>query len=168
MSKNNAAYIPILFIVFILTFVSVIATYIYIAHNTYSGVYTKNHYQKGVDFARANSSGIISKDEEVEIDGSVQGSVMAFQVRKLGKIFNFDDVKVKVIRPVNKENDRILGLHNIGVGSFSVDLSDLANGQWELRIKITRSGEDFYNKFRILKKDSVIKIKKAMLRNMPK
>ena len=65
-NKKKSSYIPIYFIAFILTFVAIDAIYIYVAKNTYSGVYTDDHYQKGIDYSKANSKGIgVIGDEDI-------------------------------------------------------------------------------------------------------
>lgn len=161
MKKDKASFIPILFIVFIVTFIAIDSIYIYVAKSTYSGVYTKDHYQKGIDYAKANASGLVGEDQEVEVDGKIAGSKMNFQVKKLGQEFDFDEVKIKAIRPVNDKDDRLMQVQNRDKQAFSVDLGDLDNGQWELRVKVSKSGQDYYNKFRVIKRDSKIWVRRA-------
>ena len=161
-NKKKSSYIPIYFIAFILTFVAIDAIYICVAKNTYSGVYTDDHYQKGIDYSKANSKGIgVIGDEDMDFEKRVEGSKVIFQLQdKNGSAVKFNDLKVKAIRPTSKKYDTIIRPTKNSGSRFELDFSDFLNGQWEVRIKFKMDEGEFYRKYRIEKNKEKIRLRK--------
>lgn len=117
--------------------------FVYLSQITYTGVYTDNHYKKGLNFNQIYKS-------EIYQDQTGWKSTIDFKNNKL--TFSLHDsngqpilgahVVAKVIRPVTDKHDQTLPLHEEN-GVYTAKLSLPLPGQWEIRVKATQNTQEY-------------------------
>jgi nitrogen fixation protein FixH len=138
--KNNAKYIPILIIGFIVSFTVIIVGFVHIAYSTFTGEVTEKAYQKGLDFGKIYKTSLMQPDDGVLAEiAIVDGQVNL----KLNTVFNDYSLEAKVVKPVSSEFDRKLEFKSVGDHRFEAILPKLSPGNWEIRVKVVAKGDDY-------------------------
>lgn len=150
--KKEFSYIPYLFVIFIVSFMVFDFAFLKLSLETYSGTYTDNHYQKGIDFNKVYKSGIYDDKTGWKsiITISKDFSKLSFKLTTSEKEAISDaTVKAKIIRPVTNKHDFYIDLNNIGNGLYESKLSLPLEGQWEIRIKAVKDDLEYVASTRI-------------------
>lgn len=137
-------YIPIAFLAFVILFMLLDFMFVYLAGATYTGVYTENYYQKGIDFDKINRQSVYNDKTGWLGEISYKDGYIAFTLRdNTGNLIKVEQVIAKVMRPTTHEFDQITKLDEVGIGKYQVRHEFDELGQWDIRVK-ARSGKDEY------------------------
>ena len=127
--------------------------FIALAQKTFSGVYTDNYYQKGVDFDKINRQGIY-QDEigwKSEIMYNEDSRQVSLRLRDAnGRALAGAKVQAKVMRPVTNKFDHLLDMTELSSGLYGAKVDFLENGQWEIRVKAQFNGQEYINSRRFM------------------
>lgn len=149
----KSAYLPWMIFSLVALFMLFDLGFIALAQKTFSGVYTDNYYQKGVDFDKINRSSIYQdktgwKSEIMYNEDSRQVSVRLHTAN--GEGVSGVRVQAKVIRPVTSKFDQILDMVEWSPGLYGAHLDLPENGQWEIRVKARFEGEEYISSRRFM------------------
>jgi len=136
---------PLIILLFFLVLISLDSLFIYIAKSTYSGVYTENHYQKGVDFEKLNKLPIYDKNTGWK--GTIKYSdlnktITVTLVDKDKKNVELQSIEAKALRPVTDKYDFQIKLKKNGK-EYSAPVNFPLKGQWEIRVKAITKAHTF-------------------------
>lgn len=147
------SYIPWIFVFFIGLFMLLDVAFVTLAQKTYTGVYTENYYQKGVDFDKINRQGIY-KDKmgwKGEISYDAKRKIIKFTLRDHeGRLLSVDKVVAKILRPVTHDFDQVVTLNERAFGVYEVSHEFAGIGQWDIRIKAFKDNQEFITAKRII------------------
>ncbi len=122
----------------------IMITFITVAFKTYSGLWTNNSYEKGLDFAQINKDSLPGKaypfNTRIDFDGS------KFHVAYLG--FNssyIKDIQSYLLQPTNSAKDEIITFDNLYENGMISSPVKLNAGIWELRVQITMVDNEKYH-----------------------
>lgn len=150
--KKKRSIIPWLFVLLIGTFMVLDIWFVNLAFKSYSGTYTDNHYQKGVDFNKVYKSGIYNDKTGWKglITVSKNFDKLLFTLKdSKGVAISNADVKAKLIRPVTTKFDKIFDLTESDLGHYESPINLELDGQWEIRVKASKDGNEYVSTIRI-------------------
>jgi len=127
--------------------------FITLAQKTFSGVYTDNYYQKGVDFDKINRQGIYQDKIGWKSDIMYNEDTRQVTLRLRdanGAALAGAEVKAKVMRPVTNKFDHLLDMTELSPGLYGAKVDFLENGQWEIRVKAQLDGKEYINSRRFM------------------
>ncbi len=157
-SSKKKSRIPYIFFAFFGVIFLVDLTYIYIAKKTWRGIFTRDSYQKGLDY---NDTIKMSKDQDMlgwkvdmnysEDSGERNGFVM-ISVRDKSLI-QINDLKIQITfrRPTQEGFDFIETIDLVD-GIYRKKISFPLKGQWSAELLIAKGDNIFYDKKRIVVK----------------
>lgn len=125
--------------------------FVYFAHQTYTGPYTENAFQKGLDFDKINQQSIYQQQTAWHAEIAVQDDRITLHLTDPdGR--NISDAKVlaKVVRPATNRYDQVLELKAQGDGFYNCDFVFPAPGQWEIRVKASYQDQEFITSKRVM------------------
>lgn len=159
--------IPYYFIALIGTFMLLDFAFVTLAKLTYTGVYTDNHYKKGVDFNKIYSSEVYhgnSSWHNVTTLGKLElteETKLTLDINNPHELaFRFIDNKNepiegaivigKLLRPVTDKYDTEFNFHEVSKGFYSTKISFPMKGQWHIRIKAISDNKEFITTAKIV------------------
>ncbi len=159
--------IPYYFIALIGTFMLLDFAFVTLAKLTYTGVYTDNHYKKGMDFNKIYGSEVYSDKtgwrSQAKLSTKILGDETKLKVSlerpqdlifqlldKNGRPISEANVMGKLLRPVTDKYDSVLEFKEISKGLYKSNLSIPMNGQWHIRIKAGIEGKEFVSTYKII------------------
>lgn len=144
--KKSKSVIPYIIFAAILSYVLLDLVFIYIADYTFTGVYTDNYYQKGVDFSRLNKQGMYQ-------DKTGWKSTIVYNTKSNQVVFNLHNhlgqpitgaiVQAKVMLPVAKKYDSLFVLREDKPGVYKGGFRFLFPAQWDIRVKASYEGKEY-------------------------
>lgn len=150
--KKKKSIIPWLFVLLIGTFMLLDIAFVRLAFKSYSGTYTDNHYQKGVDFNKVYQSGIYNDKTgwkgEITVSKNYDKVIFALKDAK-GNSISKANVKAKLMRPVTTKFDQIFELAESSKGLYESPLNLELEGQWEIRVKAIKDNSEYISTIRI-------------------
>lgn len=140
----DGGYIPHAFVAGIVLFMVLDLAFIALAKKTYTGVYTENYYQKGVDFSKLNRQSIYRDKTgwKAEIVYNEASHELKFYISSAGKPLVVDRVLAKIMRPVTNKFDVVFEMQAVGEGVYALKHEFVGKGQWEVRIKASKGSEE--------------------------
>jgi nitrogen fixation protein FixH len=149
MARFKAKYIPYLFVLFVILYVSLDCFFVYLASSTYSGPYTSRAFQKGLDFDKINKESMALDDLGWQVEAKYRSSTLMVVAKdKAGKDIKDAVVLVKVVRPVTDKYDQVLEL-TYEDGKYLATYLFPQKGVWELRVKIKKDDIEYIKTFRV-------------------
>ena len=130
--KKKKSIIPWFFVLLIGTFMLLDIAFVNLAFKSYSGTYTDNHYQKGVDFNKVYQSGIYNDKTgwKGEITVSKNFDKVMFTLKDAkGVAISSANVKAKLLRPVTTQFDKLFELTESSNGIYESPLTLELQGQ---------------------------------------
>ena len=141
--------------------------FVTLAKMTYTGVYTENHYKKGMDFNKIYSSEIYKGEHSWHSNFTVNKTTLKDEIKLSLKIntpqeLNFyltdhknnpiSNAKVigKLIRPVTDKHDSAFTLQEVSKGNYSAKISFPLRGQWHIRVKAMLDDKEYINTAKII------------------
>lgn len=151
MSRFNPKLIPFFILSFIAFFMLLDGIFVYFAHQTYTGPYTDNAFQKGLDFDKINQQSIYQQQTAWQAVIDAQDGAITLHLTDADHR-NISDatVLVKVVRPATNRYDQVLELKAQGDGIYNGDFVFPAPGQWEIRVKASFQDQEFITSKRVL------------------
>lgn len=154
--KSKKSLIPWIFIALVGIFMLLDFAFVKLAYHSYSGTYTDNHYQKGVDYNKVYKSGIY--DDKTGWHGIAEfgedySSIIFKLMDSEERPITDADVQAKILRPVTADYDMLIQLKNIGNGFYTGVLNLPLEGQWEIRVRATKGNDEYVMTERIYKED---------------
>jgi len=157
--------IPLIFIALIVTFMALDIGFVILAKKTYTGVYTDNHYKKGLNFNKIYGSEIYGNNgwtAKVRIDGltvmdnariklenDVEHEISAQFLDANNNPIIKAIVKGKLLRPTTDKFDMLVDFEEQD-GTYVTKTKIPFLGQWHLRIKANIGEEEFVTTYRLL------------------
>jgi nitrogen fixation protein FixH len=138
--------IPFFIITFFLLIILLDSIFIYIAKRSYSGVYTTNHYQKGVDFDKLNKLPIYHLKTgwkgELNYDPN-HGNLEIKILDQNNDPVKLQSIEVKALRTVTDKYDFSIAVKEQSPNIFTANLFFPLKGKWELRVKVKAENQTF-------------------------
>jgi nitrogen fixation protein FixH len=149
-SDKKYKFIPYLFIIFFAVIFAVDFTYIYIAKKSWRGVYTKNAYQKGLQYNQI----LKQREQQKEL-----GWLMKFNFEQLpeniilvtvnlidkeGRSIKGAKLNAKILRPIQEGLDFTQDFKEIN-NSYQAKIKFPLLGQWEVQFK-AKKGDNIIEK----------------------
>ncbi len=159
--------IPYYIIALIGTFMLLDFAFVTLAKLTYTGVYTDNHYKKGLDFNKIYGAEIYVGDNSWNSQITLNQTILKDTIKLPLKIhepqelyFHFTDhqnkpiknaiVMGKLIRPVTDAYDTEFKFHEIKNGLYNTKISFPMKGQWHIRVKALSDNKEFVTTAKIV------------------
>lgn len=147
------SYIPWAIALFIAMFMLLDIIFVGFAQKTFTGLYTDNYYQKGVDFDKINRQSIYQnktgwKADIVYDDKTKEIRYYLYDVNNIA--LSADVVLAKVMRPATHKFDEFIELQKISPGIYFTKYDFKDSGQWEIRIKTIKDSKEFITAKRII------------------
>ena len=141
--------------------------FVTLAKMTYAGVYTENHYKKGMDFNKIYSSEVYKGEHSWNNKITINKTILKDEIKLQLKIntpqeLNFyltdhqnkpiSNAKVigKLIRPVTDKHDSAFALKETTKGNYSANISFPLKGQWHIRIKAMLDDKEYISTAKII------------------
>jgi len=159
--------IPYYFIALIGTFMLLDFAFVTLAKLTYTGVYTENHFKKGVDFNKIYSSEVYIGDNSWNSQVTLNQTILKDTIKLPLEInapqelnFHFTDnqnkpikdaiVIGKLLRPVTDKYDTEFNFHEVSKGLYSTKVSFPIKGQWHIRIKAVSDNKEYISTAKVI------------------
>jgi nitrogen fixation protein FixH len=159
--------IPYYLIGLIVTFMLLDIAFVTLAKMTYTGIYTENHYKKGMDFNRIYSSEIYKGEHswnnkttintillvdelKLPLDISTPQELSFYLTDHQNKPISNAKVIGKLIRPVTDKHDSAFTLQETSRGNYSTKINFPLKGQWHIRIKAILDDKEYISTARII------------------
>jgi nitrogen fixation protein FixH len=131
--------------------------FIGVAVKTFSGVYTDNSYQKGLEFDKIHNQDIYDQKLGWKAKISFNKEFNQITLHLLDRL-NFPivgaKVQAKLMSPVTEVYDQGLFLNEVGEGVYKANFQPKVKGQLEVRIKAVAGKIEFITTERVLYKPS--------------
>lgn len=147
--KKKRSIIPYYFVAFFLTVLVANIILVYIALSSWTGLETKNHYVKGLNYNEALQGAAqqeaLGWDSQIrlELSDKSNGAVTVKLTEKDSSPLTGANVTLKVIRPTHHGHDQTLNMAEIAPGNYQVKVTFPLEGNWDLK-QIVVKGEDAY------------------------
>lgn len=160
--------IPYIIIAVIVTFMLLDIAFVTLAQKTFTGVYTQNHFKKGLNFNKIYSSEVYSNTTGWQTSARLDGNTLSNAKAKIDLqdeerhqlefvLLDSDDepithakVKGKLLRPVTDKYDYIFDLEYKGHGVYAADIPVGLKGQWHLRIKAVHDDKEYIDSYKFV------------------
>jgi len=134
-SISNWKYTPHIITALFVVLTLVMVWFISLAFHTYSGLWTTNSYEKGLDFAQINKDSLPAKAYPYNVRIDYDGT--KFNVAYIG----FDTQQIKTIKayvmqPTHSEKDQEIDFQSSSLNNATSQTIKLSNGLWEIRLQI--------------------------------
>ncbi|WP_181905330.1 FixH family protein [Aestuariispira insulae] len=150
-SPNKRSIIPYYFVAFFLVVLIANIIMIYIALSSWTGLETKNHYVKGLQYnealhaqAKQDALGWTSQ-ASLEVISGLSGKLIVQMGQADGEPLTHASVLVKIIRPTHHGFDQDLKLVETTPGQYEGQVTLPLSGNWDLKQIVVR-GEDSFQK----------------------
>ncbi len=153
--RQRGWYIPWLFVGFFLVVFAANGVLVYIALTTYTGLETKNHFIKGINYnhalqgARAQAERGWQVKPDFVSTGERTGLVTVSLKDKHGNLLSGSIVSVTFYRPTAQGNDVDLTLPYMGDGRYGQNVELPLSGVWDLKLWIRHDTGDYQDQQRI-------------------
>jgi nitrogen fixation protein FixH len=118
-----------------------------VAKHSYSGIFTENYYQKGIDYDKNHNKAMYDKINGWKITTIHNNQIQKIKVDTHG--IGGAQVIVKIMSPVKTSQDQEIILKEIKLGHYEGDCKPLLPGQWLIRTKVAYQGEEFTSEKRV-------------------
>lgn len=154
MNKLPFNIIPFLILSLVIFFMIMDFIFIGIASKTYSGLFTENYFQKGIEQNKTKNQQVYKKSTNwnATITFDKHHNYLAFKLSDHNKqpISNAI-VNAKLIRPVTAKFDFIINLkESKQPGSYESQITFPLPGQWDIRVKANFNNHEFIMTKRVL------------------
>lgn len=147
--RRNKSIIPYLIFGLVGLFMMLDLGFMYLAKVSYTGVYTDNHYKKGLNFNQIYKSEVYHDKTGWKSDVVYENGLIIFKLfDSNGDVLSNAKVVAKVIRPVTDKYDINLELFEEN-GQYHGKVELPLKGQWEIRIKALKNGHEYVTSQRI-------------------
>jgi len=153
MQQTSSKKIPVFIFGLVIFFMIIDFIFITIASQTYTGLYTENYFQKGVDVDKLKNQAVYKEStkwkEIVTLDFT--NTNLAFKLTDHnGQPIANAQVTAKVLRPVTNKYDFLIELKEIEPGVYQSAIKFPEAGQWDIRIKAKHNNQEFITTKKVL------------------
>ena len=153
MQQASSKKIPVLIFGLVILFMIIDFIFITIASQTYTGLYTENYFQKGVDVDKLKNQLVYKEStrwkENLTLDYT--NTKLFFKLTDHdGKPIAHAQVIAKVIRPVTNKYDFLIDLKESEPGVYQSIIKFPEAGQWDIRVKAKLNDHEFITTKRVL------------------
>ena len=146
MQQKSSKKIPVFIFGLIILFMIIDFIFITIASQTYTGLYTENYFQKGVDVDKLKNQAVYKEPSgwkgKITLDHPCTNLAFKLTDHDGNPIINAQ-VTAKIIRPVTNKYDFLLDLHESEAGIYQSAIRFPEAGQWDIRIKAKYNEQEF-------------------------
>lgn len=142
--KKNKSLIPYIIFSVILFYAVLDLIFIFVADYTFTGVFTDNYYQKGVDFNKINQQGMYH--DKIGWKSSIvchHGKIIFYLKDQVGKPITGAIAQAKIRLPVSKKYDALLDLEEEKPGVYTANFQFPFPAQWDIRVKANYEGIEY-------------------------
>ncbi len=156
-AARRGAWIPWLFAAFFGVVVVVNGIMVFFALDSFSGLQTRGHYQRGLDYnrviaaERAEQALGWSVHVGYEPDAGRRGRVVVQAADRDGAPLAGAEVTVRMVRPVQDGFDRTIKLAAAGDGLYAATVELPLAGQWDIQTLIRHPSGSFRTSRRIVR-----------------
>ena len=147
--RPSDRWIPWYFVMFFAVVFSVLGGMVYMALHTYTGVTTKNSYEKGLAYNKAIEAEAqqeaLGWRGELRLTPDAAGEARVdFSLRDAdGKPIEKADVKLMMVRPTRDGMDQSTVMQMAADGHYTVAIHLPAQGLWEARLAVMAQGKNY-------------------------
>lgn len=150
MKKLNPKLIPFFILSFVGFFMLLDGLFVYYAHKTYTGHYTDNAYQKGLDFDKINKQSVYQPKTAWQCEIFSNGEVIKVVLKDAeGRYINNAQVSAKIVRPTTNKYDQVVDLRFVNDGTYEAQHHFAGKGQWDIRVKAVSNDDEFITTKRV-------------------
>ena len=142
--KSDGKFVLMCFVAFFSLIFIVNIIFIYSALTSYSGVVTKNPYEKGLAFNDTLNKA--SSQPDIDHKVSYMDGVLRWELPMHDSL-----VVARIIRPVRDGNDFNVTMPHTGNGVYEAKLNLPMSGIWTANLKVTWNGKEFQTRHDFMK-----------------
>lgn len=142
-STSNWRYTPHVVTGLFVLLTAVMVWFIWLAFTTYSGVWTTNSYEKGLDFAQINKDSLPAKAYPYNASIHYDGAKFHVAFQEFGAM-QLKSIKAYVMQPTHNEKDQVVIFATIYDREMFSDPVKLSKGIWEVRLQLEFTDNEKY------------------------
>lgn len=153
MQQTSSKKIPAFIFGLVILFMILDFIFITIAYQTYTGLYTENYFQKGVEVDKLKNQLVYkgSTRWKANITLDYTNTKLFFKLTDHdGKPIAHAQVIAKVLRPVTNKYDFLIDFHESEPGVYQSPIKFPKTGQWDIRIKAQYDNQEFITTKRVV------------------
>jgi nitrogen fixation protein FixH len=158
--RSRDRWIPWAFVAFFLVVVAANGVMVYLAQDTWTGVVTENHYEKGLAYnealARARAQDALGWQVDVAFTpaehsppGDPRAHVVVTMRDRDGRPLADGEVRARFVRPTHEGFDAEVALTHLGNGRYGADVSLALPGQWDMVVSGFHDGATYQTARRV-------------------
>lgn len=154
---KRGSWIPWIFVAMFTVVVLVNGVMVWVAATTWTGLETREHYRKGLDYnaALAAERAQAERGWQVAVEAVPANLDLALRLRvglrdRDGRALDGAEVTALLIRPTSDGHDVAVALGPVGPGTYAAEAAVPLAGQWDLRIEARHPAGDWQSIRRIL------------------
>jgi nitrogen fixation protein FixH len=152
---QRGSWIPWIFVAMFAVVVLVNGTMVWVAASTWTGLETREHYRKGLEYnaALAAERAQAERGWQVAVEAVPAGLSLRLRVEmrgRDGRALDGAEVAALLIRPTSDGHDVAAVLEPVGSGTYAAEMAVPLAGQWDLRIEARHPAGDWQSSRRIL------------------